>query len=231
MIMTSDKARKTAVRQRMAETGEPYSVARRAAQSAEAPPPGAAGPSAQDLSPDERYAREAEAAGRTAAQVETETLVFRAQERADRMQAAAELAREHADAAEEDAAEAAEHAELAREALDQAAGWADEAELGQARAIAERADAAAERARARADAAEDTAMAAEERAEMAQDDADELAPHAQSGLPFPGRRVSVSFGAPGPGRATRPAGRPGRPFPPAPQEPPMPPMPMPPPRW
>jgi hypothetical protein len=33
MIMTQDKARKTATRQRMAATGEPYSVARRAAQS------------------------------------------------------------------------------------------------------------------------------------------------------------------------------------------------------
>ena len=30
MIMTQDKARKTATRQRMAETGEPYSVARHA---------------------------------------------------------------------------------------------------------------------------------------------------------------------------------------------------------
>jgi Alanine-zipper, major outer membrane lipoprotein len=32
MIMTQDKAKKTAVRRRMAETGEPYSVARRAVQ-------------------------------------------------------------------------------------------------------------------------------------------------------------------------------------------------------
>jgi hypothetical protein len=40
MIMTQDKARKTAARQRMAETGEPYSVARRATQDQ----PGTAGP-------------------------------------------------------------------------------------------------------------------------------------------------------------------------------------------
>ena len=33
MIMTQDKARKTATRQRMAETGEPYSVARHAVES------------------------------------------------------------------------------------------------------------------------------------------------------------------------------------------------------
>ncbi|HYB87272.1 MAG TPA: hypothetical protein VEC76_10505 [Streptosporangiaceae bacterium] len=39
--MTQDKARKTAARQRMAETGEPYSVARRAAQDHQ---PGTAGP-------------------------------------------------------------------------------------------------------------------------------------------------------------------------------------------
>src|ERR1700749_2576422 len=32
MIMTQDKARKTATRQRMAETGEPYSVARHAVE-------------------------------------------------------------------------------------------------------------------------------------------------------------------------------------------------------
>jgi hypothetical protein len=40
MTMTQDKARKTAARQRMAETGEPYSVARRASQDQ----PGTAGP-------------------------------------------------------------------------------------------------------------------------------------------------------------------------------------------
>ena len=32
MIMTQDKARKTVTRQRMAETGEPYSVARHAVE-------------------------------------------------------------------------------------------------------------------------------------------------------------------------------------------------------
>ena len=32
MIMTRDKARKTVTRQRMAETGEPYSVARHAVE-------------------------------------------------------------------------------------------------------------------------------------------------------------------------------------------------------
>ena len=32
MIMTEDKARKTAARERMAQTGEPYSVARRAVE-------------------------------------------------------------------------------------------------------------------------------------------------------------------------------------------------------
>jgi hypothetical protein len=32
MIMTQDKARKAATRQRMAETGEPYSVARHAVE-------------------------------------------------------------------------------------------------------------------------------------------------------------------------------------------------------
>ncbi len=41
--MTRNKAQKTATRQRMAETGEPYSVARRAAGTgAEGPDPGEA---------------------------------------------------------------------------------------------------------------------------------------------------------------------------------------------
>src|SRR5215469_10936987 len=39
MIMTENKAQKTAIRERMARTGEPYSVARRAVLSGQ-PPPG-----------------------------------------------------------------------------------------------------------------------------------------------------------------------------------------------
>ena len=39
MIMTRDKAFKQAVRQRMAETGEPFTVARRATAEAGAEPP------------------------------------------------------------------------------------------------------------------------------------------------------------------------------------------------
>ena len=44
--MTSDKARKTAVRQRMAVTGEPYSVARKATGAGSADPYTASGPQA-----------------------------------------------------------------------------------------------------------------------------------------------------------------------------------------
>ena len=40
MIMTADKARKIAARQRMAETGEPYSVARHAVEDEHATPAG-----------------------------------------------------------------------------------------------------------------------------------------------------------------------------------------------
>ena len=63
MIMTQDKARKTATRQRMAATGEPYCEARRAA-GAEADP-GGEGPTATPPTPREEdwYARMAEEAG------------------------------------------------------------------------------------------------------------------------------------------------------------------------
>ena len=56
MIMTRDKAFKQAVRQRMAETGEPFTVARRAtAEAGEAEPTGpltrSAGPVADEAMP------------------------------------------------------------------------------------------------------------------------------------------------------------------------------------
>ena len=58
--MTRNKAQKTAIRQRMAMTGEPYSVARRAAEAGDAEPEDPAG---TGMTPEERYAQEAEAAG------------------------------------------------------------------------------------------------------------------------------------------------------------------------
>src|SRR5689334_7134685 len=65
--MTSDKARKTATRIRMAETGEPYSVARRAIEDDASEPPSSEsregesyeGESYEGESYEERYLREA----------------------------------------------------------------------------------------------------------------------------------------------------------------------------
>ena len=103
--MTRNKAQKSAARQRMARTGEPYSVARRAVSSPDALAPGAAsgtGTAQQDsagITPEERYTREAEAAGVPAAEIEARLAGFRAQEAADWAQRAAEQARELAEPA------------------------------------------------------------------------------------------------------------------------------------
>ncbi len=60
MIMTEDKARKAAARQRMAQTGEPYSVARRAAADEHAIPPGEP---AEDAGASDAHPRSQEQAG------------------------------------------------------------------------------------------------------------------------------------------------------------------------
>jgi hypothetical protein len=122
MIMTRNKAQKNAIRQRMAVTGEPYSVARRAAAAGDAGPQD---PDRDQLTPEERYAREAQAAGSGAAEIEAQLAAFRAQEAADRAQEAAERARDRADRAEEAAERAEERAGLAQEAAELAEEWAD----------------------------------------------------------------------------------------------------------
>lgn len=161
--MTQDKARKAAIRQHMAETGEPYSVARHAVEDAG---PETAEPetpeSAPQMTPDQQYVEEARAAGVPPEQIATHLAVYKAQEAADR-------ARERADRAEEAAMAAEELAERAQEAADQAAGWADELEQDRAQIRADRAQEAVDRARERADLAEEAAVAAEERAELAWD--------------------------------------------------------------
>jgi hypothetical protein len=127
--MTRNKAQKTAIRQRMAATGEPYSVASRAVGTGDATPED---PDGTGFTPDQQYAREAEAAGSTPAEIEAQLGAFQAQEAADRAQEAAGRARERADRAEEAAVRAEERAELAQEAAEMAEEWADEAELNRA---------------------------------------------------------------------------------------------------
>jgi hypothetical protein len=70
MIMTRDKARKTATRQRMAETGEPYTVARRITMSG------------GDVPFEEQYALEAREAGVSEAEIAAQERAELAEEEA-----------------------------------------------------------------------------------------------------------------------------------------------------
>src|SRR5580693_7687172 len=142
-IVTRDKAHKTAIRERMAATGEPYSEARRMLLDPAAGPPGAPVPEDPAIpaagfpeTPEERYAREAAAAGMPSAAVAAQGILCAAQDMADRAQErpnrerqAADEARARADAAEEAAERAEEQAELAEEAAGLAEEWGDEAEM------------------------------------------------------------------------------------------------------
>jgi hypothetical protein len=168
MIMTQDKAWKAATRQRMAETGEPYSVARHAVErehegaAAEDPLSADRGAPPRD---DRWYAGEAEKADVTVAE-------FRVQHLADLADQAAERAEE----AEEAVSVAREAAELAQQAADMTRGWAGKQEqeraqrrAGQARAAAEEAQRGAGRAQRQADEAEE---AADEAADLADETGD-----------------------------------------------------------
>ena len=79
VIVTHDKARKSAVRRRMAQTGETYSAARRGV-----PDGSTAAPEAEhaDTDAERQYASEALAAGVPAGQVEAQIAAFRAQDAA-----------------------------------------------------------------------------------------------------------------------------------------------------
>ena len=245
MTMTRNKAQKTAARQRMAQTGEPYSVARRAVGTTDALAPwvprrsGTAQQDSAEITPEERYAREAEAAGVPAAEIEARLAGFRAQEAADWAQRAAEQARELAERAEQDADRAEERADLAQEAAELAQGWADEPEQDQALERASRMQQAAEQARERAERAAEAADRAEEQADLAQEAADEAAeraglardtgddewgPEAEERGPAPDGRASFEEDwHPHRGPTAHPPAPP--PFPPAPPPPPRPPAP------
>src|SRR6202042_2466634 len=101
MIMTRDKAVKTIIRQRMAATGEPYSVARHAVTD----------------SPD---IPDAEPAGIWAVEIEARTSADRARERAERLQMRADQIRRAAEQAQEQADQAQEQADRIQRAADRA---------------------------------------------------------------------------------------------------------------
>jgi uncharacterized protein DUF3359 len=191
MIMTQDKARKTAARQRMAETGEPYSVARRAVQAGQ---PGT-GETGQifvqyqlartfELEVDEeawagadnqtRARLIAERAGQGSPDPGTtlaELIAHDLDERgADAFAGAADREWEeeyYADAAASEGITVEEF--TAREASGQAQEWARERPQERADQAQERADQAQERA----DQAQERADQAQERADQAQEQAEE----------------------------------------------------------
>ena len=119
--MTQDKARKAATRQRMAETGEPYSVARHAVEN------GAGGQSAAEPEP--------AAEGRSYAE-QAQELADRARRRADEAQERADEAQERAERAEEAASVADAAADMAAEAADLTRGWAEGEEQARAHGVA-----------------------------------------------------------------------------------------------
>ena len=169
--MTQNKVQKAAIRRRMAETGEPYVVARRIVLG------GASGASSDvdGLTPEEQYALEARAAGVSAEEIDGQTLVYRLEAAAQRAQEAAERARELADRAEEEAERTEDRAGQAEEAAEEAEEWAEPGEKRLLRERAARLQEAWEQARLRAERAEEVAVAAEERAELAADAAEEAA--------------------------------------------------------
>ena len=140
--MTRNKAQKTATRQRMAETGEPYSVARHVIEDdqvpTEPPEPPKTGPNATARD-DRWYARVAGEAGITVAE-------FKAQEEAARAADLAEEAQRRAGAAQE----RADQAQLAADRALAAAGLAQE-QAEREQELADRAEEAADEAEARAE--------------------------------------------------------------------------------
>jgi hypothetical protein len=195
MIMTQDKARKAATRQRMAETGEPYSVARHAVErehegaAAEDPLSAGRGASPRD---DRWYASEAEEAGITVAEL-------RVQHLAD----LADKARERAEEAEETVGVAREAAELAQQAADMTRGWADTQEQERAQRRADQARAAAGEAQRRAGQAQRQADEAEEAADEAADLADETGDSPHTGPHRSDRDRDHEGADPGPSHQSR----------------------------
>jgi hypothetical protein len=187
--MTHDKAFKTAIRARMAQAGEPYSVARRAVLSdaGDATERAAEPDSSAHVTSDpgetedyyERYAREARLAGLPEEQIAVQLARMTAQDQtaqsralADRATEAADRAQDRADAAEEEAGSAEERAELAHEAAAMAEEWAEDAERARAQKRAGQLQEQAERARERADQAQEAADRAQEWADRVSEAAD-----------------------------------------------------------
>jgi len=160
--MTQDKARKIAIRQRMAETGEPYSVARHAVEDEYV---GSAGPleSPADLS-------EGMTGDAGDAEAMPQEQAWRLAEQARYL---AEQARIRAERAGEAADRAEEAADLTQEAAELTQEWGSDEEIDRALRRADEARTAAGQARSRAEQAERLAEEAEEAADRAEEAIDE----------------------------------------------------------
>jgi chromosome segregation ATPase len=192
MTMTQDKAQKTAARQRMAQTGEPYSVARREterehAASATTDPDSGAAATPRD---DNWYASVAAAAGISVGMFKAQEqaanasrLLDQARIRADQAQERADSEQERAEQLEEAASMLQEAADLAREAAGLTEGRTSDQEQDRARQRADQAQVGADQAQQRADQAQRQADKAQERAGQAEDvanEAESAACHADS---------------------------------------------------
>jgi DNA-binding transcriptional MerR regulator len=233
MIMTNNRGLKAAIRRRMAETGESYVVARRAVL-ADAEGPGVPGARADELTPEQRYVREATAAGVSADEIDAALEAFRQADlrQADLRQSdRGEPGDAFGRAGREQASTIAEQLAAAAERLAEAAEQAQQA--------AERAREQADQAEEAANEAEEQAVAAEERADLAADAAEEAAndetgwaeAEGRAGF-WPGGRDAGAVwaeatrsesGADAPEREW--GGAPPPPVPPAPPVPPVPPVP------
>jgi hypothetical protein len=197
--MTQDKARKAAIRARMAAASEPYSVARhvilsddpagaeRGETGAAAGPQPAAAP-AEDYF--DRYLREAREAGVPDDELDAMAAAHQAGQQVRAAREAADRAEEVAGHAEEAAELAQERAAMAEEAAALAAEWAGPEEQAVVWRGAEKVHDEADRARERADRAREAADEAAERAEQAQEWADEADDFADDAPP--GAHVHVT---------------------------------------
>jgi hypothetical protein len=206
MIMTQDKARKIAIRQRMAETGEPYSVARHAVEDEYVSSAGRLESPADLFEGMTGDAGEAEALP----QEQAWRLAEQARYLAEQARIRAERASEAADRAEEAAGLTQEAAELTQE-------WASDEEIDRALSRADEARTAAGQARSRAEQAERLAEEAEEaadRAEQAIDEAGHLADVGEEGPPRWHHHPSRPAQPPRPPQAPQPPQAPEPPRPP-----------------
>jgi hypothetical protein len=203
--MTQNKAQKTAVRQRMAETGEPYSVARHMVEAGQVPPASPEPPETgrHATSRDDRwYAMVAEEAGISVAEFRAQEEAARLADLAEEAQRRADAAQERADLAQERAEQSEEAAELAQAAADMAAqaaeltgSRADEQERERAQRRADEAAMARDRAQEAAGLAQEQAERAQELADRAAEAADEAESQADELAEEPGDKDAEDFEA------------------------------------